>query len=47
LGGFEEILGLVVGHVATISGNVALLGGFDFAEAGDPALQPGGVAGLL
>jgi hypothetical protein len=47
LGGFEEILGLVVGHVAPVSGNIALLGGFDLAEAGDPALQSGGVASLL
>jgi len=46
LGSLEEILGLVVGEVATLGCYVALLGGFSLAEAGDPTLQSCAVACL-
>jgi hypothetical protein len=39
LGCLEEILGLVVGEVASFGCYIALLIGFCDAEAGDPALQ--------
>jgi hypothetical protein len=39
LGCLEEILGLVVGEVASFGCYVSLLIGFCDAEAGDPALQ--------
>jgi hypothetical protein len=47
LGGFEEILRLAVGHVASGGGNIALAACLYWSQAGFPTLQPGFVARLL